>query len=153
MKRAIDIAGSGGLLLLLSPVLASDCAGHQAHVQGPVMFEQERLGQFGERFKCLKFRTMHVELRTPDSREYVQQFIAGKADADAGSDRRPDCLQDHERSARDPGRTNFCARRASMNSRNSGTFCVARCRWWVRGRRFHTNSKCTTSGTAAEFLK
>jgi lipopolysaccharide/colanic/teichoic acid biosynthesis glycosyltransferase len=44
---------------------------------GPVIFEQERLGQFGARFKCMKFRTMYTNNDPKIHQEYVQQFIAG----------------------------------------------------------------------------
>ena len=46
--------------------------------RGPVVFEQERLGQFGKQFKCLKFRTMYADNDPKIHREFVQQFIAGK---------------------------------------------------------------------------
>jgi lipopolysaccharide/colanic/teichoic acid biosynthesis glycosyltransferase len=47
-----------------------------------VIFEQERLGQFGARFKCLKFRTMYTNNDPKIHQEYVQQFIAGKSGLD-----------------------------------------------------------------------
>jgi lipopolysaccharide/colanic/teichoic acid biosynthesis glycosyltransferase len=43
-----------------------------------VIFEQERLGQFGTKFKCLKFRTMYANNDPKIHREYVQDFIAGQ---------------------------------------------------------------------------
>jgi lipopolysaccharide/colanic/teichoic acid biosynthesis glycosyltransferase len=43
-----------------------------------VLYQQERLGRFGTRFKCLKFRTMYTNNDPKIHREYVQQFIAGK---------------------------------------------------------------------------
>src|SRR5262249_3627059 len=46
-KRAIDIAGSLLVLLLLSPVLALVALAIKLTSKGPVIFEQERLGQFG----------------------------------------------------------------------------------------------------------
>lgn len=48
--------------------------------EGPVLFSQERLGKFGARFKCLKFRTMSLNCASTIHEEYVQQFIAGKTD-------------------------------------------------------------------------
>ena len=51
-----------------------------------MIFEQERLGQFGRRFKCLKFRTMYTNNDPKIHREYVQSFIAGKAEKQETSD-------------------------------------------------------------------
>lgn len=98
LKRAIDILGSGLLLLILSPVLAAVALLIKLTSQGPVVFEQERLGQFGRRFKCLKFRSMYANNDAKIHREYVQSFIAGKADGQQKSQAGYSRLQDHERS-------------------------------------------------------
>ncbi|MBZ5641944.1 MAG: sugar transferase [Acidobacteriia bacterium] len=74
----MDIAGSGALLLVLSPLLAAIAAIIKLTSTGPVIYEQDRLGQFGARFKCLKFRTMYSNNDPKIHQEYVQQFIAGK---------------------------------------------------------------------------
>src|SRR4029077_4910475 len=78
IKRAIDIVGSGALLLMLSPFLAVIVALIKLTSKGPVVYKQERLGQFGARFKCLKFRTMYTNNDPKIHQDYVQQFIAGK---------------------------------------------------------------------------
>lgn len=78
IKRSIDIVGSGALLLVLSPFLALIVALIKLTSKGPVVYKQERLGQFGARFKCLKFRTMFSNNDPKIHQEYVQQFIAGK---------------------------------------------------------------------------
>jgi len=78
IKRAIDILGSGALLLVLSPFLAAIVALIKLTSKGPVIYKQERLGQFGARFKCMKFRTMYANNDPKIHQEYVQQFIAGK---------------------------------------------------------------------------
>jgi lipopolysaccharide/colanic/teichoic acid biosynthesis glycosyltransferase len=78
IKRAIDIAGSGALLLMLSPFLAVISALIKLTSKGPVIYKQERLGQFGVRFWCLKFRTMYSNNDPKIHQDYVQQFIAGK---------------------------------------------------------------------------
>jgi len=52
-KRVIDVIGSASLLLLLSPLLAIVAIAIKLTSKGPVIFRQERLGQFGSRFKCL----------------------------------------------------------------------------------------------------
>jgi lipopolysaccharide/colanic/teichoic acid biosynthesis glycosyltransferase len=89
VKRGMDILGSGMLLLILCPLLALIALAIKLSSQGPVIFEQERLGQFGRRFKCLKFRTMYANNDPKIHREYVQSFIAGKAEKRETSDTEP----------------------------------------------------------------
>jgi lipopolysaccharide/colanic/teichoic acid biosynthesis glycosyltransferase len=90
IKRVMDIAGSGALLLVLSPLLAAIAAIIKLTSKGPVIYEQDRLGQFGARFKCLKFRTMYTNNDPKIHQEYVQQFIAGKEGLDkAASSEKP----------------------------------------------------------------
>jgi lipopolysaccharide/colanic/teichoic acid biosynthesis glycosyltransferase len=87
-KRAIDIAGSSALLLVLSPIFAVIAIAIKLSSEGPVFFAQERLGQFGAPFKCLKFRTMYSNNDPKIHRDYVERFIAGKATearSDSGS--------------------------------------------------------------------
>jgi exopolysaccharide biosynthesis polyprenyl glycosylphosphotransferase len=78
IKRGIDILGSGMLLLLLAPMLGVIALAIKLTSKGPVIFEQDRLGQFGKRFKCLKFRTMYTDNNHQIHRDYVQNFIAGR---------------------------------------------------------------------------
>ncbi len=80
-KRAMDVAGSGLLLVALSPLFAIISVAIKLTSDGPVFFRQERLGQFGTRFQCLKFRTMHVNNDAKIHRDYIENFIAGKADS------------------------------------------------------------------------
>lgn len=80
IKRSIDVLVSGTLLLILSPLLAAIALAIKLSSHGPVIFEQDRLGQFGRPFKCLKFRTMYTNNDPKIHREYVQKFIAGKTE-------------------------------------------------------------------------
>jgi lipopolysaccharide/colanic/teichoic acid biosynthesis glycosyltransferase len=90
IKRAIDIVGSGALLLVLSPFLLVIMAFIKLTSKGPIIYKQERLGQFGERFHCLKFRTMYANNDPKIHQEYVQQFIAGKEGLDnSNGDKQP----------------------------------------------------------------
>lgn len=82
IKRSIDIVGSGALLLVLSPFLLVISALIKLTSKGPVIFEQERLGQYGERFKCMKFRTMYSNNDPKIHQEYVQKYIAGSSGLD-----------------------------------------------------------------------
>lgn len=82
IKRSIDILGSGALLLVLSPFLLVISALIKLTSKGPVIFEQDRLGQYGARFKCLKFRTMYTNNDPKIHQEYVQKYIAGNSGLD-----------------------------------------------------------------------
>ncbi len=77
LKRAMDVVGSATLLILLAPVIAVIAIVVRLTSDGPVLFEQERMGQFAARFKCLKFRTMFTNCDAKIHQAYVQQFIAG----------------------------------------------------------------------------
>jgi len=89
VKRGIDILGSVLLLLVLSPILAAVALAIKLTSKGPVIFEQERLGQFGTKFKCLKFRTMYRDNDPKIHREYVQNFIAGQTKVAESSGNEP----------------------------------------------------------------
>jgi exopolysaccharide biosynthesis polyprenyl glycosylphosphotransferase len=78
VKRGMDILGSALLMLVLAPVLAAVALAIKLTSKGPVIFRQERLGQFGNTFECLKFRTMFTDNDPKIHREYVRSFIAGK---------------------------------------------------------------------------
>lgn len=77
VKRAIDIAGSATLLLLMSPVLAVVAAAIKLTSKGPVLFQQDRMGEFGQRFKFLKFRSMHTNSDAKIHKDFVNEFISG----------------------------------------------------------------------------
>ena len=57
-KRAFDVVGSLGLMLLISPVLLATALAVKLHDGGPVLFRQTRIGRDGRPFSCLKFRSM-----------------------------------------------------------------------------------------------
>ncbi len=86
-KRLIDITGSAGLLILLSPLFALIALLVKLTSKGPTIFQQERLGQFGRRFMFLKFRTMYTNNDPKIHKDYVQRYISGQAHRiDAGKD-------------------------------------------------------------------
>jgi exopolysaccharide biosynthesis polyprenyl glycosylphosphotransferase len=85
IKRVMDIVGGAALLLVLSPLLAAIAAIIKLTSKGPVIFEQERLGRSGARFKCLKFRTMYTDNDPKIHKEYIQQFISGNEESANGN--------------------------------------------------------------------
>lgn len=58
IKRILDIIVSSIGLIILSPVLAIIAIAIRLTSPGPILFLQERSGQFGEPFYIYKFRTM-----------------------------------------------------------------------------------------------
>jgi lipopolysaccharide/colanic/teichoic acid biosynthesis glycosyltransferase len=58
LKRAIDIAGSLALLVLLSPVLLVTAIAIAVSSEGGVIHRQGRIGRNGRPFTMLKFRSM-----------------------------------------------------------------------------------------------
>jgi len=78
IKRSIDVLLSSAALVLLSPLLAVIAAAIKLSSDGPVLFRQERLGQYGIPFTFLKFRSMRANNDSTIHEEYVKQFISGK---------------------------------------------------------------------------
>jgi exopolysaccharide biosynthesis polyprenyl glycosylphosphotransferase len=60
-KRALDVAVSLTLLILLIPVLAVVAALVRLTSRGPAIFRQTRVGAGGRPFTCYKFRSMCVD--------------------------------------------------------------------------------------------
>jgi lipopolysaccharide/colanic/teichoic acid biosynthesis glycosyltransferase len=58
-KRPVDLIGSAGLLVALSPVIAAVGIGVQTILGRPVLFRQARIARGGTTFEMLKFRSMH----------------------------------------------------------------------------------------------
>jgi lipopolysaccharide/colanic/teichoic acid biosynthesis glycosyltransferase len=57
-KRALDLAGAGAGLLVLSPVMLAVALAVRLRLGSPVLFRQERTGRGAQSFTILKFRTM-----------------------------------------------------------------------------------------------
>jgi lipopolysaccharide/colanic/teichoic acid biosynthesis glycosyltransferase len=86
-KRLMDIAGSAAALVLLAPVFLIVAALVKLSSKGPVLFRQERLGQFGKPFTFLKFRSMYANNDRKIHQEFMKRVIKGHHDgrADGGS--------------------------------------------------------------------
>ncbi len=72
-KRTLDIAISALVLVVGAPVMALIAVLIKRESEGPVLFRQVRVGQYGRTFQILKFRTMYVNVcgdaETPHSRK------------------------------------------------------------------------------------
>jgi lipopolysaccharide/colanic/teichoic acid biosynthesis glycosyltransferase len=80
IKRSMDIVGSGIALVLCSPLFLVLSAIIKLTSQGPVFFRQSRVSQYGKHFTFLKFRSMKVATSDTIHKDYVKNFIAGKAE-------------------------------------------------------------------------
>lgn len=76
VKRSMDIAGSLLALLLFLPVFIGAAIAIKLTSKGPILFCQQRVGQFGKKFKFLKFRSMYVNSDETIHREFTRRFIA-----------------------------------------------------------------------------
>ena len=80
VKRVMDIVGSVLALLINAPVFLIVALAIKLSSKGPVFFRQQRVGQHGKPFTFLKFRSMYVGNDASVHKEYVKQFIAGRAE-------------------------------------------------------------------------
>lgn len=85
LKRAMDVVGSLTALLLLFPLYLLIAVAIKLTSKGPIFFQQERLGRFGTKFKCLKFRSMHAGNDPKIHQEFVKTVIAGWHDGKAAA--------------------------------------------------------------------
>jgi len=89
VKRVMDVAGSAAAMVLFSPLFAAIAVAIKLTSTGPVLFKQERLGQFGRAFTVLKFRSMRTDCDPSIHQEYVSQFIAGQVATDSAAQEKP----------------------------------------------------------------
>lgn len=75
VKRMLDLIGSFLLLALCLPVLTMIAVAVKLTSKGPILFKQKRVGQFGQPFTFLKFRSMYTDTDSRIHQQYVQEFI------------------------------------------------------------------------------
>ena len=78
-KRVMDIGGSLVLLAISSPLLLMVAVAVKISSKGPILYRQQRVGQYGKPFSFLKFRSMYVDNDPTVHKTYVMQLIAGEA--------------------------------------------------------------------------
>jgi Undecaprenyl-phosphate galactose phosphotransferase WbaP len=70
-KRAFDLVGALALMAVASPLLLVLAAWVRLDSRGPALYLSPRIGRYGRTFRCIKFRTMHV-----DAEERLQRLLA-----------------------------------------------------------------------------
>jgi exopolysaccharide production protein ExoY len=78
LRRLLDVVGASVLLVVLSPLFVAVAAVVWWRMGRPVLYAQERVGQFGRRFRLYKFRSMVVDAdrMLRESTELYQRYVA-----------------------------------------------------------------------------
>jgi lipopolysaccharide/colanic/teichoic acid biosynthesis glycosyltransferase len=84
LKRIMDLIGSLAALMIFFPVIVIVAVFIKVSSKGPVLFAQNRIGQYGREFKFFKFRTMYVNNDSSIHREYTAKLIAGHGGLEHG---------------------------------------------------------------------
>jgi lipopolysaccharide/colanic/teichoic acid biosynthesis glycosyltransferase len=77
-KRMMDIVGSAIALIVCAPLFLIIALTIKLTSKGPVLFRQQRVGQYGKRFTFLKFRSMRVDSDPNVHKQYVTKLISGQ---------------------------------------------------------------------------
>ena len=77
LKRALDVAGAFGCLVVASPLIALIGVLIKLDSPGPIFFRQRRLGKDMREFTMLKFRTMRVDADESAHRAYIAETASG----------------------------------------------------------------------------
>jgi lipopolysaccharide/colanic/teichoic acid biosynthesis glycosyltransferase len=85
LKRFMDIVGSIVAITLLLPLLAFIAIAVKLSSEGPVLFCQKRVGQYGSLFTFYKFRSMYFRSESSVHESYAKQFISGQAKSETSS--------------------------------------------------------------------
>ena len=67
------------MLMLSAPLFILIALAVKASSKGPVLFKQQRVGQYGRHFTFLKFRTMQIDNDHGVHKEFITEFIANRA--------------------------------------------------------------------------
>jgi exopolysaccharide biosynthesis polyprenyl glycosylphosphotransferase len=90
LKRVFDVAASTAMLVVFSPLLVALAVAVRLDSPGPVVFGHLRAGRYGRFFRCLKFRSMHVdaEQRLRDDPALFRKYVENDFKLPPGEDPR-----------------------------------------------------------------
>lgn len=74
-KRTFDVLVTSTILLLIWPIMLLIAVAVKLDSAGPVLYRQKRIGEWGQVFSMLKFRSMRVNTDDSAHREYVKKLI------------------------------------------------------------------------------
>src|SRR5215207_6900395 len=74
-KRMLDVLCIAFVLPVLLPLAAVIALAIKLCSRGPVLFSQERIGLFGQPFRCLKFRTMKPNAETGTHQAHLAKLM------------------------------------------------------------------------------
>jgi aspartate kinase len=77
VKRGIDVVGSAAAIVLFAPLFTLIALLVKLGSKGPVLFRQERVGQFGRPFTFLKFRSMYANNDPKIHQDFMKRVISG----------------------------------------------------------------------------
>ncbi len=80
IKRLMDLVGGSVALLFAAPIFLLVALLVKLSSKGPILFKQERLGQFGKPFTFLKFRSMYADNDHKIHEDFMKNVIKGKHD-------------------------------------------------------------------------
>jgi lipopolysaccharide/colanic/teichoic acid biosynthesis glycosyltransferase len=78
IKHVMDFVGSALMLILCAPLFLMIALAIKTSSRGPVLFRQQRVGQYGRCFTFLKFRSMRTDNDHSVHKEYATKLIAGQ---------------------------------------------------------------------------
>lgn len=76
MKRTLDVIIALFALIFLAPLILVSAMIVRLQDGGPIFFAQERIGRYGERFKCYKLRSM-----VPDAQARLEKILTDDPEA------------------------------------------------------------------------
>jgi exopolysaccharide biosynthesis polyprenyl glycosylphosphotransferase len=82
VKRTIDITVSALAAILCSPLFLAIAIAVRLSSKGPILFKQERVGQYGKPFTFLKFRSMYAGNDHSEHKEFVTKLISEDSTSD-----------------------------------------------------------------------
>jgi len=78
-KRILDLLCIFVAVPVLAPVMLVIALAIKIISPGPILFQQDRIGYLGRRFRCFKFRTMRVNAAAHSHQSYLKDLMQSEA--------------------------------------------------------------------------